>query len=115
LICIILCKMKCERKSEKEAKALGAWIRSLRELQGKTIEDLQESTSVNVGQISRFEAGKFVFVTENLQRIISILQQGSVSPGRHPQLLHRFEEVLDKSPRHQAAAVALLGALEALE
>ena len=94
---------------------MGAWIRSLREQQGRTIEDLQESTSVNVGQISRFEAGKFVFVTDNLQKIIRNLQEHSASPGRHPQLLHRFAEVLERSPRHQAAALALLGALEVLE
>lgn len=79
------------------------------------MEGVQEATSVNVGQISRFEAGEFVFLTENLQKIITFLQKGSALPGRHPQLLLRFADVLDRSPRHEAAALALLGALEALE
>lgn len=94
---------------------MGAWIRSVREQQGKTMQCVQEATSVNVGQISRFEAGEFVFLTKNLQKIITFLQNGSAFSGEHPQLLLRFADVLNRSPRHEAAALALLGALEALE
>lgn len=103
------------RKSEVEAEAIGAWIRSTRESHGFTIEDVQGVTTVNVGQISRFERGQFVFVTENLQKIIDFLQNADAPRERHPHLMDRFAALLDRSPRHQAAAMALIGALEGLQ
>jgi transcriptional regulator with XRE-family HTH domain len=107
--------MTRERKSAEQAKASGVWIRSVREQLGLTMEDVQRATSVNVGQISRFETGKFVFVTKNLQSVMTFLQKSTAPQGRHPHLLHRFAELLGRSPRHQAAALALVGALEVLE
>lgn len=114
-VCKILCKMSRERKSEEEAEAIGAMLRSLREQQGLTLQQLQDKTGVNVGQVWRFEAGQFVFVTRNLQKVLNFLQEGSAPLSRHPHLLQRFAELLERSPRHQTAAVALIGALEVLQ
>lgn len=87
----------------------------MRKLQGLTIEMLKEKTSVDVGQISRLEAGRFVFVSENLQKLMTFLESNNAPKERHPHLVHRFTELLDRSPRHQAAALALVNALERLQ
>lgn len=107
--------MSKERKSKQEAEAIGAWIRSTRKSHGFTMEDVQEFTTVDVGQISRLERGQFVFLSENLQKVIDFLQNADAPPERHPHLMDRFAALLDRSPRHQAAAMALISALEGLQ
>lgn len=113
-ICIILYKMTKERKSKKEAKALGIHLQRVRKDCGITLKELEKATSVNAGQISRFEAGHFIFVSENLQNVMRFLQNSQAPRERHPQLLNRFAALLDRSPRHMAAATALITALESL-
>lgn len=115
LICINLCKMTRERKSKQEAKALGIHLQMVRKGRGITLQDLEKATSVNAGQISRFEAGHFTFVSENLQNVMSFLQNSQAHREHHPQLLNRFAALLDRSPQHMAAATALITALESLQ
>lgn len=114
LICIILCSMTTERKSKPEAKALGLYLRNVRKSCGLTLEELEKSTSVNASQISRFEAGQFTFVSDNLQNVMRFLQTCQTPRERHSQLLNRFATLLDRSPQHMVAATALITALESL-
>ncbi len=107
--------MPKERKTEEEAQELGAMLRNLREQHGRTMTEVQSATGVNVGQISRFEIGDFVFVSDNLQKVMAFLQELEAPQERHPHLIQRFADLLERSPRHQAAAVALVGALERLQ
>lgn len=113
-ICIIVCKMTKERKSKQEAEALGIYLQRMRKDCGITLQELEKATSVNAGQISRFEAGHFTFVSENLQKVMSFLHNSQAPRERHPQLLNRFAALLDRSPQHMAAAKALITALESL-
>jgi transcriptional regulator with XRE-family HTH domain len=107
--------MTKERKSTEEAKLLGAWLQKTRVQLGFTIENVQEITQINVGQISRFETGEFVFVSDNLQKLIDFLQNRKVPEERQPHLVNRFADLLERSQRHQAAALALVSALEQLQ
>jgi hypothetical protein len=115
LICIILCKMTRERKSRSEAEAIGFHLQQARKACGYTLEDVQNRTGVNVGQLSRFEAGQFTFITDNLQKFMNLLQESNVPVERHPQLVQRFAALLDRSPQHKVAATALIAALECLQ
>lgn len=107
--------MSRERKSKQEAKALGIHLQMVRKSRGITLQDLEKATCVNAGQISRFEAGNFTFVSENLQNVMSFLLNSQPHREHHPQLLNRFAALLDRSPRHMAAATALITALESLQ
>lgn len=106
--------MTRERKSKEEAGLIGAHLRQARKARGVTLEELQKATAVNAGQISRFEAGQFTFMTKNLQKVMRFLQDDNGPDKRHPQLLRRFAALLDRSPEHKVAATALITALEAL-
>ena len=103
-----------KRKSRQEAKAFGVHLQRMRKDCGITLKELERATSVNAGQISRFEAGHFTFVSDNLQNVISFLHTFQVPRERQPQLLNRFAALLDRSPQHLAAAKALITALESL-
>lgn len=107
--------MNASRKSPQEAKSLGQHLRSQRRLRELTLEDVASKTGINVGQLSRFERGDFVFFSQNLQKFSNFLQNLAASGTRQPKLVARFEAVLGKSDRHSAAAGAMLSALEVLE
>lgn len=107
--------MSAIRKSREEAKSLGADLRKLRGIRGLSLEQVAERTGVNVGQLSRFECGQFVLIGKNLQKFRSFLQNQNEADAEASALAARFVAVLEKSDRHSAAAVAILGALELLE
>lgn len=108
--------MKAPRKSPKETKSLGNYLRNKRIMHKLTLEEVATEIGVNVGQLSRFERGDFVFLSPNLQKFRDFLQKMSCNPtGRQPKLVARFAAVLGKSDRHSAAAGAMLSALETLE
>lgn len=108
--------MKAPRKSSEETKSLGNHLRNKRILHQLTLKEVATETGVNVGQLSRFERGDFVFLSPNLQIFREFLQNKSCNPtGRQPKLIARFAAVLGKSDRHSAAAGAMLSALETLE
>ena len=102
------------RKNKSEALFLGLQLRNRRKEQGITLIQAFEGTRVNVGQLSRFEHGEFSFDTPNLQKFAAYLQvdlskgQGATSLDR------RFEAARRRSDRHEAAAAALVQALETL-
>ncbi len=106
--------MTRERKSKQEAKALGIYLQQARKNCAITLKDLEKATSVNASQISRFEAGHFTFVSENLQNVMRFLQNSQAPHQHHLQLLNRFAALLERSPQHRAAATALVTALESL-
>ena len=106
--------MSQERKSSEEAAAIGVHLLQARKTCGLTLKKVQAATAVDAGQISRFEAGQFKFVTPNLQKVLSFLQDFTPPAERHPDLLHRFAVLLDRSPQHKVAATALIAALEGL-
>ena len=103
-------------KSPQQAIELGENLRLLRKRHGKTLQEVQDATEVNVGQLSRFERGDFKRLSANLQSVIEYLSALDKRAQGHPQpeLLDRFAQVLARSGRHEAAARALLSALEAL-
>lgn len=107
--------MNVSRKSPEEAKSLGKYLRSQRRLSELSLENVASKTGINVGQLSRFERGDFVFLSPNLQKFSSFLQNLAARGTRQPKLVARFEAVLGKSDRHSAAAGAMLSALEVLE
>lgn len=103
------------RKSPEEAKNLGRHLHNQRKLHDLTLEDVAKKIGVNVGQLSRFERGDFVFFSQNLQEFSSFLHGLNTTAMRQPKLVARFAAVLRKSDRHSAAAGAMLSALETLE
>lgn len=107
--------MSALRKSPEEAKSLGQHLRNQRKLHGLTLEFVAKKIGVNVGQLSRFERGDFVLLSQNLQEFHSFLQKLDAPTTRQPKLVARFAAVLGKSDRHSVAAGALLSALEALD
>ena len=107
--------MKAQRKSTTDALNLGNHLRDKRKLHQLTLEEVAVKTGINVGQLSRFERGDFVFLSQNLQIFRDFLQRLDTPAMLQPKLVARFAAVLGKSDRHSAAAGAMLSALEALE
>lgn len=105
--------MRRNSKSPEEAKALGEGLRQNRERLRLVLEDIQKATGVNVGQLSRFERGEFRMISKNLQKVQSFLQS-QTGKGSGEDLVVRFTNLVAKSPRHEAAASAIVTALEAL-
>lgn len=103
------------RKSPTEATALGAHLRSRRKALGLVLQEVAQGTGVDVGQLSRFEAGRFSVLSTNLQKVLDFLQAREQAAGTRPELVSRFALLLERSARHKAAAQALVTALEQFE
>jgi transcriptional regulator with XRE-family HTH domain len=103
------------RKSKEEAQELGASLHQRRKRLCLTLLNLKSAIGVDVGQLSRFERGDFKIVSKNLQKLINYLQIMEGQPREQPELVHRFAEILTRSQRHEAAARALVLALESLQ
>lgn len=99
-----------------DSKALGAELRKRRKALGKTLTDIAEISSVNVGQLSRLENGFMKRDGGNLQIFLETLQKleraapSAVAPG----VVERFAAVINRSTRHSKAATAFVEALEQL-
>jgi transcriptional regulator with XRE-family HTH domain len=108
--------MTRSRKTTSEATLLGQTLRSRRKELGLTLSKVAQEVHIDVGQLSRFERGDFIFVSPNLEVIINFLQifDQSTNEGGQEKLLKRFEAVLTRSARHEDAARALVAALESL-
>lgn len=107
--------MTRSRKTDSDAELLGQRLRARRMERNLTLYDVAEATGVDVSQLSRIERGSFVFITPNLQIIMSFLQIGTEAPnGTAQQLVSRFEALVTRSSRHEDAARALVRALEVL-
>lgn len=79
-----------------------------------TLLSASKQTGVNIGHLSRFERGDFSFVSPNLQKFASFLQINLEEPSIYPSLLERFAAAIKQSSRHEAAAAAMVLALESL-
>lgn len=108
--------MSTQGKSIVGLNLLGAELRDRRKRLGYTLQQLSEVTSINVGQLSRFENGDMKRISRNLQKLIDRLQtwEASASPVQSPDVVNRFAAILRRSDRHAAAAAALVDALERL-
>jgi transcriptional regulator with XRE-family HTH domain len=108
--------MRPSRKSAEEAKELGESLRDRRKNCGLTLQIVSAATSVDVGQLSRFERGEFRDYSENLQKFVHYLQKCEKRRRQTPDdLVGRFVDVVARSARHEAAARALVMALERLQ
>lgn len=105
-------------KSIPDPVALGAELREKRKRLRRTLHDIQRETSVNVGQLSRFERGSMKFMSSNLQKFIDILQgleMTTTSQHGVSDIVGRFAVIMKRSERHARAGTALVDALERLK
>lgn len=107
--------MQSIRKSKQAAVDLGGELRLKRKMLNLTLEEIAIRLQINVGQLSRFERGEFKFISSNLQKVLSFLQEQEATKMEEPELVTRFANLVARSPRHRNAAGALVSALETLE
>ncbi|WP_428845359.1 helix-turn-helix domain-containing protein [Burkholderia thailandensis] len=97
------------------AMQLGDALRHRRKELGFTLEQLASKLNVDVGQLSRFERAEFKIVSRNLQKVADFLQiQVGDGVGEPDGIVEQFAELLGRSARHKAAAIALVRALQEL-
>lgn len=108
--------MKQQRKPVADPKALGAELRERRKSLKKTLTEIAEITSVNVGQLSRLENGQMKRDGGNLQKLLATLQKLEATnlPSKAPGVVERFTAIIKRSNRHADAATAFVDALEQL-
>ncbi len=108
--------MKQRRKPIANPKMFGSELRKRRKSLGKTLTELSEISSVNVGQLSRFENGQMKRDSRNLQKLLAALQKIEVthSTSQFPGVVERFAAIIKRSDRHAEAATAFVDALEQL-
>jgi len=99
-----------------EAKKLGISLREERKRRGLTITQIENEIGVNVGQISRFEAGKFKLPSKNLQEYGKFLQipAPNFSPQGIQSLVARLVQIAQRSAGHRSALERIVEALESL-
>ncbi|WP_404995385.1 helix-turn-helix domain-containing protein [Cupriavidus pauculus] len=107
--------MQTNRKSVHEAEELARMLRLRRKELGITLVQLAIELEVDVGQISRFERGKFKLVSKNLQKIADYLQISTSVEPAEDSVVKEFAALIGRSERHRAAAVALVRALQELQ
>jgi transcriptional regulator with XRE-family HTH domain len=108
--------MTQRRKPVVDPKALGSLLRERRKSLGKTLTEIAKITSVDVGQLSRFENGQMKKDGGNLQKLLAALQKleaANVPPGSLS-VVDRFAAIIKRSNRHAEAATAFVNALEQL-
>lgn len=107
--------MQTNRKSVLAAKQLGDALLHRRKELGLTLEQLASKLNVDVGQLSRFERAEFKIVSRNLQKVVDFLQIQVGGEVEEPNgIVEQFAELLGRSARHRAAAIALVRALQEL-
>lgn len=108
--------MKQRRKPVADPKALGAELRERRKSLGKTLTEIAQITSVNVGQLSRLENGQMKRDGGNLQKLLAALQKLEAAnwPSKAPNVVERFAAIVKRSNRHAEAAAAFVDAIEQL-
>ena len=97
------------RKPVADPKALGAELRGRRKYLGRTLTEIAEFTSVNVGQLSRLENGHMKRDGGNLQKLIAALQKLEAVPTRSkaPGVVERFAAIINRSSASTNAVAAL--------
>ena len=111
----MISNMQPNRKSNLAARQLGDALRTRRKELGLTLEQLSSKLDVDSGQLSRFERADFKIISRNLQKVIDFLQiQLPVEVEVPEPIVAQFAELLCRSDRHKAAAIALVQALQEL-
>jgi transcriptional regulator with XRE-family HTH domain len=94
---------------------LGAELRKRRKALGRTLKDVEKTTLIDVGQLSRFERGEMKMMSKNLQKFIASMQILDVAaPAQSTDVVRRFAVIVRRSDRHAAAASAFVSVLEDL-
>lgn len=108
--------MKKPRKPIDNPKAFGALLRQRRKSLGKTLTEIAKITSVDVSQLSRFEAGQMKKDSDNLQKLLAGLRKLETlgNPEQRSGVIDRFATIMERSSRHAEAATAFVDALEQL-
>lgn len=109
--------MKQRRKLIADPKALGTELRARRNSLGKTLAEISQITSVDVGQLSRLENGLMKKDGGNLQKLLVALQKLEAvkpPPSNAPDVVERFAAIIKRSHGHAEAATAFVKALEQL-
>ncbi len=102
--------MTQRRKPVADPKALGAELRERRKSLRKTLTEIAEITSVNVGQLSRLENGQMKRDGGNLQKLLVALQKLEADnlPSNALSVVERFAAIIKRSNRQAEAATVLL-------
>lgn len=82
---------------------------------GLTLSELAAALQVDVSQLSRFEHADFKFASKNLQKVADYLQVPIHGRPEADPVVQQFAELLRRSERHKAAAIALVRALQGLQ
>lgn len=108
--------MRRARKSIQEAEEIACALRLRRKELGITLAEVAVAVQIDVGQLSRFERADFKFVSRNLQKLIDFLQiQVYEEAPERDRIVRQFAELLGRSERHKAVAIALVLALQELQ
>ncbi|MCB5188870.1 helix-turn-helix domain-containing protein [Methylobacillus caricis] len=91
-------------------------LRNARKLRGLRLVEVEKILRIDVGQLSKFETGKFKLVSKNLQKYCNFLQINAPLRFDEPDsLIQRFSRVLLCSPQHAEAAAHMVALLEAFD
>ena len=102
-------------KSKEQAAVFGNEIKRRRKSRKIKLSKAGADLSIDVGQLSRFENGKFVFVSKNLQIYLNYLQISDLNFSVENELIHRFTQALKKSSKHLEAGTYMVSLLESLD
>lgn len=95
------------------AVQFGSRLRNARIERNLTLKGVSSKLDIDAGQISRFERGKFVRVSRNLQKYAVYLQT-STDIDVQDSLASRVMLIASKSAKHREAVEEILAALERL-
>ena len=102
-------------KSKEQASVFGNEIKRRRKSRKIKLFKASADLGIDVGQLSRFENGKFVFVSKNLQIYLNYLQISDLDFSVETDLIHRFTQALKKSSKHLEAGAYMVSLLESLD
>ncbi|WP_447940744.1 helix-turn-helix domain-containing protein [Pseudoxanthomonas mexicana] len=102
-------------KTPEDALRLGARIREARQRAGFTLVFVANQTGVDPGQISKIERGLMATLSQNVQKICTLLHV-PLFTGRVPKsgLGARVDALIAGAPSSEAALSKLIGAIEEL-
>jgi transcriptional regulator with XRE-family HTH domain len=98
--------------STESAQRLGRELRCARNLKTETLDSISKKIKVDVGQLSRFERGRFKAASKNLHKYAEYLQISLLLWT--DDLGERFRNLAARSAEHRAAFELILDALERL-
>ena len=106
--------MSTKIKSKALASALGKEIKRRRLSYKIKLLDISKDINIDVGQLSRFENGKFKYISKNMQIYLGYLHITNHDSLEASDLIYRFTIALNKSSRHLEAGSHMVSLLESL-